>query len=283
MNISAQLGTYVSDNYSSEPKVIRNIYSAYGGFLINKHNSNWVDIGIFPSYIGFESTNAFDNTTLTRSLLAENSPYYLTGLRTNHTLGSNNELYFYLLTGWQRIKPVEGNSLPSFGFQWIKKINNNNKINNSFYAGNDYPDKSRKLRYFNNFYWQNKIGQWSWIIGLDIGAEQKYKYAKAYNFWWSPVMIGGYSFNDKLKAAARIEHYNDKSKVIVKTSNGNPLIGTGYSFNIDYSPSPNTICKAEWRQLYSDEAVFFGKSSFSKRANYFTFSFAYRFSKILFQ
>lgn len=282
MSLNAQIGTYVKDNYSSEPKLIRNLYTAYTGFAINKEKSSWIDIGIFPSYIGFESISAFDNLTLTRSLLAENSPYYLSGIRSNHKIGANNEIYVYALTGWQKIKPTQGNSLPSFGFQWIKKVKNNNKINNSFFAGSNYPDNNRKWRYFNNFFWQHNIGKWSWIIGLDIGLEQKFKNSKTFNTWWSPVLITSYNFNDKFKAAGRIEHYNDKSKVIVKTSNGNPLIGSGYSINIDYSPSSNMMYKAEWRQLFAGSDVFFGENSFSKKAEYLTISFSYRLSKNLF-
>jgi hypothetical protein len=38
-----------------------------------------------PSHIGFESVISADCWTLTRSLLAENSPYYETGMRLEAT------------------------------------------------------------------------------------------------------------------------------------------------------------------------------------------------------
>ena len=34
----------------------------------------WLDAGIFVSHIGLESANSRDNLTLTRSIMADNSP-----------------------------------------------------------------------------------------------------------------------------------------------------------------------------------------------------------------
>ena len=281
MNVAAHLGTYVEDNYKNEPGFLRNIYTANIGFRINKKKNRWIEAGIFPSYKGFESVNSFENLTLTRSLLAENSPYFVTGIRTNYSIGAKDELYLYLLTGWQRIVPVNGSSLPSFGFQWIKKLSDDNKINNSFFAGSDYPDATRRMRYFNNFYWQISRGRWSYIVGLDIGAEQKAKKSSDYNYWWSPVFIGAYELNNKLKVAARLEHYNDQLSVIVKNSNGNSLIGSGISFNLDYSPTPSMLLKAEWRKLSSTKEVFLNETGFANGSSYVTLSFSYRLSRSL--
>jgi hypothetical protein len=281
MNVAAHLGTYVEDNYKNEPGFLRNIYTANIGFRINKKKNRWIEAGIFPSYKGFESVNSFENLTLTRSLLAENSPYFVTGIRTNYSIGAKDELFLYLLTGWQRIVPVKGSSLPSFGFQWIKKLSDDNKINNSFFAGSDYPDATRRMRYFNNFYWQISRGRWSYIVGLDIGAEQKAKKSSAYNYWWSPVFISAYELNNKLKAAARLEHYNDQSSVIVKAGNGNPLIGSGISFNLDYSPTPSMLVKAEWRKLSATKQVYLNENSFANGTSYVTLSFSYRLSRSL--
>ena len=80
-NIALQAGTYVVDNYAAEPTVLQHIYEGNAGLSLNKKNNLWIDAGIFGSHIGFESAISKDNWTLTRSLLAENSPYYLTGTK----------------------------------------------------------------------------------------------------------------------------------------------------------------------------------------------------------
>jgi hypothetical protein len=70
-------GTYVAANYAAEDQVFKHIYEAYAGF--RPFQKAWLDAGIFTSHIGFESAISKDNWTLTRSLMAENSPYYEAG------------------------------------------------------------------------------------------------------------------------------------------------------------------------------------------------------------
>lgn len=57
-----------------------------------------------PSHLGFESAVGIDCWNLTRSILAENSPYYETGIKLNYT-NKKQDLYiaFHLLNGWQKI------------------------------------------------------------------------------------------------------------------------------------------------------------------------------------
>ena len=53
-----------------------------------------IEAGVLPSYIGFETATAATNLTVSRSLLAENSPYYMTGIKLNHQF---DEKWFWLL------------------------------------------------------------------------------------------------------------------------------------------------------------------------------------------
>ena len=280
INTALHFGSYVKDNYKNEPGFIKNIYEANAGFLICKKNNIWMDAGVFPSFIGFEGVNAFDNITVTRSLLAENSPYFLNGLRINYPK-NNNTFNFYVLTGWQRILPLQNNSLPSFGAQWTKEINETNILNWSFFVGSEYPDTDRKWRYFNNFYWKSSFGKWSQVLGLDIGAEQKQKKGTDLNHWWSPVLISSYEINKHFKAAVRIEHYSDKNAVIIRTSNGEKMIGSGASLNLDYHPNASILCRAEWRNLWSANHVFIKKNEYTKQTSYLSFSIAYKLDRNL--
>ena len=69
-------GTYMNANYAAEPEYLKNIYEANAGIKISKNENLWIDVGILPSHIGFETAIRKDNWTLTRSMVAENSPYY---------------------------------------------------------------------------------------------------------------------------------------------------------------------------------------------------------------
>ena len=281
MEMTVHAGTYVHDNYAAESGFFRNINKAYAGVLLNKKRSMWLDVGIFPSFIGFESAVSFDNLTLTRSLLAENSPYFLSGIRLHQKLNDNNELNTYLLTGWQRITMLKGNSLPSIGFQWLHFFNESTKFNWSFFAGTDQPDANRKMRYFNNFYYQSTKKKFAYTLGFDLGFEQKMKGASSNNYWLSPVLIAQYTLHDQLKLAGRIEKYNDPSSVITRGANNQVLNANGISFNLDYAPTKSLLLRAEWRKLSASNNVFQIKSGTTNNINYFIISASYKFNYLL--
>jgi hypothetical protein len=111
-------GTYPEYNLSSEPELLRHIYEANVGIRVLKKAEVWLDAGIFPSHIGFERAINTDSRTLTRSILAENSPYYEAGARLSYKT-QNGKWYAaaLLLNGWQRVKRPDGNNTPAFGTQ----------------------------------------------------------------------------------------------------------------------------------------------------------------------
>lgn len=103
-NLALHTGTYSIDNYSAEPDLLKNIFEANVGLSLNKKNNLWIDAGVFASHIGFESAISSDNWTMTRSLLAENSPYFLSGAKLTHNPNNKWEIAGLIINGWQRIQ-----------------------------------------------------------------------------------------------------------------------------------------------------------------------------------
>ena len=115
VNAALMTGNYAQYNLSSEPTWAQFIYEANLGVKLSKTKNIWFDAGIMPSHIGFESAISADCWTLTRSILAENSPYYETGIKLNY--GSKNEKFnfnFLVLNGWQKIQKPIAIQKPSF-------------------------------------------------------------------------------------------------------------------------------------------------------------------------
>ena len=81
-NLAIAAGTYMNANLAAEPGVLKNIFEANAGVKISKTSNLWIDAGIFASHIGFESAIGKDCWTLTRGILADNSPYYESGVKT---------------------------------------------------------------------------------------------------------------------------------------------------------------------------------------------------------
>ena len=261
-NVRARLGimagTYSNINLEAEEGVLRNIYEAYAGTRLSKTKNLWVDAGIFSAHIGFESAIGKDCWNMTRSLLAENSPYYESGVKVSYT--SDNEKWFLsglLLNGWQRIQRVEGNQTLGFGHQITFSPTEKITLNSSSFVGNDYPTDEKKMRYFHNFFTQIDFSEKFGIIaGFDIGTEQKEKGSSEYNTWYSPILIARYKPSKKIALAARIEHYNDENGVIIPKTTQNGFGVTGFSFNFDYNITENLLWRLEYRNLNSRDDYF---------------------------
>ena len=173
-NFSLMAGTYAQYNLAAEPELLRNVFEANAGVKLSKSKNLWLDAGIMPSHIGFESAIGKDCWNLTRSILADNTPYYEAGVRVSYT-SDNGKWYAsgLLLNGWQRIARVDGNNTPAFGTQLTYKPNSKTTLNWSTFVGNDKPDTVSQWRIFNNLYAQLQItDRFGVIVGCDIGVEQ---------------------------------------------------------------------------------------------------------------
>ncbi len=267
-NLALQAGTYCSDNYSDEPGSLKNIFEANVGLALNKKNNLWLDVGIFGSHIGFESAISTDNWTMTRSLLAENSPYYLSGAKLTYNPNDDWELAGLVINGWQRMQRLQGNSLSSFGTQVKYRPTEKMTLNWSTFIGTDDPDTTRRMRYFNNFYGQIQMTQkLALIAGFDIGIQQRIKGSSNYDLWFSPVLIGQYAINQTWKTAIRAEYYQDETGIIIPMGTTKGFTARGLSVNLDYLPAPPILCRIEGRWLNSKDKVFETNTG-SKNSNF---------------
>jgi hypothetical protein len=257
-NLALMTGTYANANLAAEPGVLKNILEANAGVKLSATKNLWVDAGVFGSHIGFESAIGKDCWNLTRSILADNTPYYEAGVKLSYT--SENSKWFLsglVLNGWQRIQRVEGNSLPSFGTQITFKPNDRITLNSSTFIGTDKPDSARQMRYFHNFY---GIFQISDIVGLtlgfDYGIEEQSPEKNTTNKWLSPVVIARFALSEKLMLAVRGEYYEDENGVIISTGTPNGFKTIGSSANFDYQILSNALWRLEVRNLTSKDRVF---------------------------
>lgn len=255
-NLGVMGGTYAQRNLAHEPKLLRHVYAANMGVALNQRSSLWLDVGVMPSHIGFESAISADNPTLTRSLAAENSPYYLAGARLSWDASPNWQFAALVVSGWQRIRPATGNSLPGVGTQVTYTLDARFALNWSTFIGTDDPDRNRRLRIFNNWYGTfQATDRLSLFAGFDMGMQQTAKGSSAYDVWFTPVVIARYRFADKWHLALRGEYYADPDGVIVAPETGQGFSVVGLSANIDYAAFRHMLCRMEARWLGSNDAV----------------------------
>lgn len=257
-NLALMAGTYANANLAAEPGVLKNIFEANAGVKLSSTKNLWIDAGIFGSHIGFESALGKDCWNLTRSILADNTPYYEAGARISYS--TDNGKWFLsglVLNGWQRIQRVEGSSLPSFGTQVTFKPSDKVTLNSSSFIGTDKADSAVQMRYFHNFYSIFQLSDaFGLIVGFDYGVEEKSRESSATNAWCSPIVIVRYKVNDKVTVAVRGEYYDDENGVIIPTGTPNGFRTAGISANFDYQIAPNALWRVEIRNFTSKDEVF---------------------------
>jgi hypothetical protein len=257
-NLALMTGTYPNANLAAEPGVLKNIYEANVGVKLSPSKDLWLDAGVFGSHIGFESAIGKDCWTLTRSILADNTPYYEAGAKVSYN--SSNGKWFLsalVLNGWQRIQRVDGNSIPSFGTQITFKPSDLVTLNSSTFIGTDKPDSARQMRYFHNFYGIFQLSKSIGLtIGFDYGVEEKSNEDSGTNAWMSPVVIAKFAMSDRISIGVRGEYYDDENGVIISTGTPNGFNTTGVSANVDYQVAENTVWRFEVRNFNSKDDVF---------------------------
>ncbi|KAA9346987.1 porin [Larkinella humicola] len=263
-NLAIQVGTYAQYNYAAEQPLLRTIYEANAGVKVSKNRDLWLDAGVFSSHIGFESAVSRDCWTLTRSLLAENSPYYLAGAKlTYNTPNGKWTLLGSGLNGWQRINRLPGFTKPAFSTQVQFKPSSKVTLNWSTFLGADRPDSLKQTRFFNNVYASiNPAGKFGLTLGFDIGADRKplirqgQRAGSGRFIWYSPVIIARYATSSRSYVAGRVEYYDDKDGVIITTGTANGFQTWGYSVNYDYQILPNAVWRIEYRGFTSQDPIF---------------------------
>ncbi|MCH7410011.1 porin [Belliella sp. DSM 111904] len=255
-NIGLMVGTYAQYNLAAEQDLLKNVFEANIGLALDKERKLWIDAGIFASHIGFESAISAQNYTLTRSLLAENSPYFLSGAKLTYTPNEKWEFEGGIFNGWQRIQRLPGNTSPAFGTRVTHTPNDKLTFNWSTFIGNDFPQEDKRMRYFNNLYAQLQVSQKvGLILGFDYGIQEESSSIvavgdeRAFEQWFSPVGILRVDFNENWGMALRSEYYQDEKGVIISSFSPAGFKTTGFSINIDRKITDNILFRIEGRHL----------------------------------
>lgn len=251
-HLGALGGTYSSDNYAAEPGLLKHLFEGQIALKLAAKKDIWLHLGAFPSHIGFESALATDNHTLSRSLLAENSPYFLSGAQVRYNHPQNWQFALLLLNGWQRLRWRNDQRIPSLGTQ-IAKQNDHWQWNWSSFTGMFDPDSLQLWRSFHNFYliYQPQTNIWL-TFGFDVGWQQQ---INRWAGWYSPVIIARYQANNLWAIAGRAEYYHDPQAAHLRFSSPGGFRAWGYSVNADRKVGKAGLCRAEVRYLSSPNSA----------------------------
>jgi hypothetical protein len=268
-------GTYANKVTSAEPIGFGALYVGNISYRLSASKNLWLQAGVFQSHIGLESAIGFSNLSLTRSLAAENSPYYESGL--NLQYASNNNKWFaslLLLNGWQTMTLTPQQRRPDIGSQIQFKPNSKITLNHSTYFGEVAVLDSSQTRFYQNFYAQVQLkDKWTIQCQADYGMQETG--SNGLNKSWMTGFIGiSYQLNEKLALVGRAEMLRDKNNMVI-TGVNNDL--WGYSFNLNYLLDKHLMLRAEWRNITSNSYTFSFQNFSEKHMNGLNLSLAAQF------
>jgi hypothetical protein len=256
-----QTGTYPDANYAAEPGIFKNIYEAWAGAKLA--DNLWLDAGIFVSHIGLEGPNSRDNLTLTRSIMADNSPYYEAGAKLTYDKGKKWLFSVLAINGWQVIR--DRNQNEAVGTQVQFRPSSKWLLNSSTFIGEgrNVPDSvGIRLRYFHNFYvTYDPSKKWKIAAAFDAGWQEKLDGLGGYDNWQGGSLIVRRRLWERAGLVGRAEFYHDPSGVLAPTRFGG-LHTTGYSLGFDYLPVPRIILRAEVKEFVDKNQVYQKEKSF---------------------
>jgi hypothetical protein len=259
-NIGLMVGNYVSENLGAEPLAMRNIYEANIGVKLLKKHDFWLDVGVMESNLGCESVIGQKNWMMTRSLLAENSPYYLNAAKLTYTTKNKKLMITGLFSnGWQVM--VSGH--PSLGHQIQWYPNKKWTINSSSFVGRaNLPTSSgitigdKIQRYFHNFYLKYDGKKFGFILSADMGLDQDIQDSKPSGGWTGVAVVTKYNLTEKVAVSARGELLFDPDETIILSPNYNLFLNIGTSLNFDYQIHNRVLWRVEGRAFSSKNPIY---------------------------
>jgi hypothetical protein len=128
-------------NPSNEPRpdVYRNIFQAYGTYVVPLGKGLNVDFGKWSSSLGYEGNYTKDQINYTRSYWFYFLPFYHMGLRTSYPVSDRFSIEYWLVNGTNQVESTNGFKDELFGFA-AKPVKNVTWTMN-YYLGQEHPDR----------------------------------------------------------------------------------------------------------------------------------------------
>ncbi len=275
--LAIQAGTSVQANYAGEPSngsysgpsLSRNVQEAFAGYRIA--DKTWIDAGIFFSHIGAESFISSDNPTYTRSLVADYSPYYQSGVRLSHSFDDRWSAQVQILNGWQNIS--ESNQNLALGTQLSYAPNPEWK-----WTYNTFIGRESSFRHFHDGVVSfQPNATWTFLAQADIGFQDQAPTGEA-GHWKGATLIVRKKLTANLAISARGERYEDGHRILVtNTPNGRSFRVWGASLGVDLEPETGFLFRNEIRGFQADDDVFPTRSGERQNQAFFVTSVSYRF------
>ena len=259
--LAVQAGTSVRANYAAEVRegssggdgLSGMLQEAYAGYQVTP--ALWIDAGIFYANVGMENWVSRDNPAYTRSLVADFSPYYSSGVRATWRVSRMVTARVDVVNGWQNI--AENNEDKSLGVRVDVAAHPTTTVSWYAYAGHE-PDAQRRL--FNGVGVASRPSDRLELLAqFDVGQQRSrdsLTMRRRSTAWYGATFISRFRVRPTLALVARAERFADGDQVVVRTGSSLPFRANSASVGVDVQPEARVLWRTEARGYAADAAVF---------------------------
>lgn len=259
------------------PEIYRNIFQAYGTYVVPVGNGLTIDFGKFASSLGPENNYTQDQMNYSRSYWFDFLPFYHMGVRVHYPVSDALTFNYWVVNGTQQTEPFNGFKDQFFGVT----IQPTNKLtwNVNYYLGQEHPDTTYfpnggapanlptvqgvpfepipfapngKLHIFDTYASWNASPNWTFGLEGDWVLERLQTYSPPSHADGGAVYARR-QITPKVAIAGRAEYLSDRGGLFSGVTQA--LKET--TFTTEYKFAPGFLARLEWRRDFSNRPYFF--------------------------
>ena len=281
-------------NPSNEPRpdIYRNIFQAYGTYIVPVGRGLNVDFGKFASSLGIEGNYTKDQMNYSRSYWFDFLPFYHMGFRTSYPVNDHLALNYWLINGTNQVEPTNSFKDELFGFTATPRKTISWTTN--YYFGQEHPDRisvpptspipvqpglsfapvipapNGRLHIFDSYVSWQSTPKLTLAIEGDYVIERLWKNGAPGESSAPSHTDGGaayvkYQLSSKFALAGRAEYLSDRGGLF---SGLNQALKETTA-TLDYNLADGFLMRYEWRRDFSNQPSFLTsvQSVLSKQQN----------------
>lgn len=266
------------------PDIYRNIFQAYGTYVLPFGSGINVDFGKWASSLGYESNYTKDQWNYSRAYWFNFLPFYHEGFRVKYQVNSKFGLQYWLVNGTNQTEPTNGFKDEMFGFT----LSPSKKLiwTSNYYFGQENPDAAPatncgpapvqpglcfvairpapdgKIHIFDNYFTWLATSRWTFALEGDyvvqrIWADAALGKDSAPAHTWGGSAYAVYQLTPKQLIAARAEYLQDRGSYFTGglfsgVTEALKEVTLTYSHNV----ADGLQFKTEWRRDWSNVPIF---------------------------
>ena len=266
------------------PDIYRNIFQAYGTYVLPFGNGINVDFGKWASSLGYEGNYTKDQMNYSRAYWFNFLPFYHEGFRVKYQVNSKFGLNYWLVNGNNQTEPTNGFKDEMFGFV----LTPNKKVTwtTNYYFGQENPDAAPatgcgpvpvqpglcftqispapdgKLHIFDSYVNWQATSHWTFALEGDYVVQRIWADAapgknSAPAHTWGGAGYAEYQFTPKQWIAARGEYLEDYGSYFTGglfsgVTEALKEVTLTYAYNV----ADGLQVKTEWRRDWSNVPIF---------------------------